>query len=220
MQEQARATREHASVLGADESLDPAAAQRLMVHPLPFWIERMTTSYLRSAACGTPRVDYPQPGATVVGKEGPHMIWRLVWPDGHEHTGCFTHRVPSVSHLGLEEPRIRGLAMRLPHVAPGQPIPTIVLPGLPTGVQGLWSLWRVVFSTTDWHRQRVMALFLHEDGRLLLPTARHIWDQMLSYEIEVVEHIQGAEAHHAFVRLREAAETQGQSIYDELVLAH
>lgn len=36
----------------------------------------------------------------------------------------------------------------------------------------------------------------------------------------MVSHIQGAEAHHAFVRLREAAETQGQSIYDELALAH
>ena len=65
-----------------------------------------------------------------------------------------------------------------------------------------------------------MALFLHADGRLLLPTARHIWDQILSHETEVVGHIQGAEAHHAFARLREAAETQGQSIYDELVLAH
>jgi hypothetical protein len=77
-----------------------------------------------------------------------------------------------------------------------------------------------VLSTTDWNRQRVMALFLHEDGRLLLPTARHIWDQMLSQETEVVGHLQGAEAHHAFACLREAAETQGQCIYDELVLAH
>jgi superfamily II DNA or RNA helicase len=220
VQEQARATREHAAVLGAAETLDPAAARRLMVHPLPFWIERMTTSYLRSTAYRTPRADAPQPGATVVGKEGQHTIWRLVWPDGHEHIGCFTHRVPSTAHLGLEEPRIRGLAMRLPQVAPGQPIPTLVLPGLPTSVQGLWSLWRVGLSTTDWNRQRVMALFLHKDGRLLLPTARHIWDQMLSHETEVVGHIQGAEAHYAFARLREAAETQGQSIYDELVLTH
>jgi superfamily II DNA or RNA helicase len=220
VQEQARATREHTSVLGAAEVLDPAAAQRLLVHPLPFWLERMTTSYLRSAAYRTPRADDLQPGATMVGKEGPHTIWRLVWPDGHEHTGCFTHRVPSLAHLGLEEPRIRGLAMRLPQVAPGQPVPTIVLPGLPIGVQGLWSLWRIVLSTMDWHRQRVMTLFLHEDGRLLLPTARHIWDQMLSHETEVVGHLQGAEAHHAFARLRAAAETQGRCIYDELVLAH
>ena len=73
VQEQARATREHAAVLGAAEALDPAAAQRLMVHPLPFWIERMTTSYLRSVACGTPRADDPQPGATVIGKEGQPM---------------------------------------------------------------------------------------------------------------------------------------------------
>ena len=125
----------------------------------------MTTSYLRSVACGTPRADDPQPGATVVGKEGQPMIWRLVWWDGHEHTGCFTHRVSSIAHLGLEEPRIRGLAMCLPHVAPGQPIPIIALPGLPTGVPGLWSLWRVVLSTTAWNRQRVIALFLHADGR-------------------------------------------------------
>ena len=65
-----------------------------------------------------------------------------------------------------------------------------------------------------------MALFLHEDSRLLLPAARHIWDQILSHDTEVVRHIQGAEVHYAFARLREAAETQGQRIYDELVLAH
>ena len=39
-----------------------------MVHPLPVWVERMTTSHLRSAACSTPRADDLQPGATVVGK--------------------------------------------------------------------------------------------------------------------------------------------------------
>lgn len=68
---------------------------------------------------GEGRAGAPQPGATVVGEEGQHTIWRLVWPDGHEHTGCFTHRVSSMPHLGLEEPRIRGLAMRLPQAAPG-----------------------------------------------------------------------------------------------------
>ena len=69
VQEQAGAT---ASVRLCWELLNPrpAAAERLIVHPLPFWIERMTTSYLRSAACGTLRADDPQPGATVVGKKG------------------------------------------------------------------------------------------------------------------------------------------------------
>ena len=48
LQEQARDTQESSSVLGATEDLEPSEAQRLMAHPLPYWVERMTVSYVNS----------------------------------------------------------------------------------------------------------------------------------------------------------------------------
>ena len=34
--------------LYGDVKLDPALAQQMINHPLPFWVERMTTAYLRA----------------------------------------------------------------------------------------------------------------------------------------------------------------------------
>ena len=48
LQEQTRDTQESSSILGATEDLEPSEAQRLMAHPLPHWVERMTVSYLRA----------------------------------------------------------------------------------------------------------------------------------------------------------------------------
>lgn len=42
LQTQVREARESASVLGSAEELSPTEAQRLLTHPLPHWVERMT----------------------------------------------------------------------------------------------------------------------------------------------------------------------------------
>ena len=151
--------------------------------------------------------------------------WDLTWPGGESlrnvvFTALDAAHQPAVRHLTLEDPAIRGLAMRLPHVAPGQPIPCIVLPALPADVEGLWSLWRIALSTADWNQQRMLALFLHDDGRTLLPTARFVWDQLLSGPPEMHGHLYGEQAHVAFTRLREVAEVHGKSYYETLVQAH
>jgi hypothetical protein len=48
LQEEVREARTNASVLGESEDLDPEEAQRLLSHPLPYWVERMTVSYLKA----------------------------------------------------------------------------------------------------------------------------------------------------------------------------
>jgi len=72
----------------------------------------------------------------------------------------------------------------------------------------------------SWIQQRVTPLFLHDDGRILLPTARRIWDFMLSDAPEVQGYLSGSEALAAFDRQHEAAEVQGKSEYEELVRLH
>ena len=210
IQEQTRESRQSASVLGSTENLDPREAQRLLAHPLPHWVERMTVSYLQAH------------GGKAERKNG---AWDLTWPNGERLTNVvFTSKEaeekPLSRHVTLEDPKVRGLAMRLPPFAPGQPVPVITLPGLAPEIMGFWSLWRISISTADWNRRRIMPLFLADDGRVFAPTARHIWDQLLTTPPTILRHLDVETSHQAFERLQEAAERQGKTIYDELVQAH
>lgn len=65
-----------------------------------------------------------------------------------------------------------------------------------------------------------MPLFLHDDGRALAPTARHLWDRLLAGPVSVSGQVAGDAAVHAFDAVRKAAESQGRLLFDELVRAH
>ncbi|MCP4662280.1 MAG: DEAD/DEAH box helicase family protein [bacterium] len=220
VKEQGKAVRASGSILGSAEDLDPREARSLMTHPLPHWIEGMTTSYLRSAECEVRGAGEGHAWAEVIGTDGIHNIWRLRWADGHEMVGSFTHGPPRTPHLGLEEPRIRGLATRIPRLAPGQPVPCLSLEGLPAEVRGFWSLWRITLHTSEWKRHRVMPLFRHEDGRILAPTARFVWDHVMSNPPAASEYLEGDLSVEAFELVAASAREHGQQIYQELVRTH
>ena len=84
----------------------------------------------------------------------------------------------------------------------------------------VWSLWRIAIHTDDWNQMRIMPLFLHDDERLLLLTARRIWDALLSAAVVIRGHLEGAETRLVFDRLMEVAEAHGKSLYAELLALH
>jgi len=207
---QGQAVRESGSILGRTEDLDPGQARSLMTHPLPHWVERMTVSYVESHGGRAER-------------DG--RAWKLTWPDGEDFgrvvfSARDAERQPSARHLTLEDHRLRGLAIQIPRFAPGQPIPRLSLPGLPAEVCGVWSLWRVSLHTPEWNRHRVLPLFRQEDGRVLAPTARFVWDQMMADPPAPDGFVEADDAMEAF-RLSEAsARDQGRQAYEELVQEH
>jgi superfamily II DNA or RNA helicase len=210
LQEQVQEARTSASVLGATEDLGPGEAQRLLTHPLPYWVERMTVSYLKSHG-----------GRAERRAQG----WNLTWPDGAADSNIvFTHKeaekYPAARHLTLEEPKIRGLATRLPRFAPGQPIAVVALPGISEEVQGVWSLWRIATVAAQWNRQRIMPLLLADNGKVYLPTARHVWDQLLSTNPQVRALLDAGVSQSCFGRLQKAAEEHGKPVYESLVQEH
>jgi hypothetical protein len=210
LQEQAREARTTASVLGAIEDLEPGEAQRLLTHPLPHWVERMTVSYLKSHGGQAERKS---------------QSWNLTWPDGETYenvvfTSKEAERLPTARHLTLEEPKVRGLAMRLPRFAPGQPIPVVSIPGIAREIQGVWSLWRIAIATMEWNRRRIMPLFLADSGKVFIPTARHIWDQLLASSPQIRSMLDAGASQIAFAQLQQAAEEHGKPIYDALVQEH
>lgn len=210
LQEQARDARTTASVLGATEDLEPGEAQRLLTHPLPHWVERMTVSYLKAHGGQAERRS---------------QSWNLTWPDGETYenvvfTGKEAERFPASRHLTLEEPKVRGLAMRLPRFAPGQPVPIVSIPGLSEEVQGVWSLWRIAIASMEWNRRRIMPLFLADNGMVYMPTARHVWDQLLAASTKVRSVLDAEVSQAAFAKLQSAAEEHGKPIYEALVQEH
>ncbi len=210
LQEQARDARTTASVLGASEELEPGEAQRLLTHPLPHWVERMTVSYLKAHGGQAERRS---------------QSWNLTWPDGETYenvvfTGKEAERLPAARHLTLEEPKVRGLAMRLPRFAPGQPVPIVSIPGLSVEIQGVWSLWRIAIASMERNRRRIMPLFLADNGMVYMPTARHVWDQLLAASTQVRSVLDTEVSHAAFAKLQNAAEEHGKPIYEALVQEH
>ncbi|MFW6116428.1 MAG: DEAD/DEAH box helicase [bacterium] len=210
IRQHAHDAREGTSILGSPESPEPGAAQRLMAHPLPHWVECMTISYLRSHG-------------GVAERDG--KTWTLTWPDGDAWPGVvFTNREAESSAsarlLTLEEPRIRGLSTRLFHFAPGQPIACVAFDALPPEVTGWWALWSIAIYTGSRAERRILPIFLHDDGRSLPPSARHVWDQFLNAVPDVTGFISGGQASERLKVLEHSAQEAGQPLFEDLLQAH
>ena len=212
--------REASAVYGISEEPDVQAAERLRSHPLPHWVERMTTCYLNSH------------GGTAIRKRS---CWDLTWPDGKvDRKAVFNvqeaDRLTDATLLNLENSRVRGLALNLPQIAVGQPLPCIALSGVSASIYGFWGLFEVRLQAglhqkapllrIPVQRRGYVSVFLSEDGRLFLPTARHIWDTLPTTEIEVQSMLGHDESVAAYERLQEAAEQAGQDMFSALQQAH
>ena len=210
LHEQAQASRASASVLGSSGDLEPSEAQRLLTHPLPHWVERMTVSYLHAHGGHAERRGH---------------AWDLTWPDGSTDANVVfsakdAERTPSARHLTLEDPRIRGLTMRVPRFAPCQPVPSICISGIRADAKGVWSLWRISIASAEWNRVRIVSLFADDSGNVLLPTARHIWDQMVAADCCVQQVLDAETSRLIFEAQHKAAELHGKLIFDALAHEH
>lgn len=210
IQEQARYTQQSLSVLGFTDTLDPNLAQCLMAHPLQHWVERMTISYLTAHHGKAERNGH---------------TWDLIWPDGGKiNKVVFSNQeaenTPTAWHLTLEDKRIRDLATRLPRFVPGQPIPVVTIPGISDEIMGFWSLWQIGITSMDWKRHRILPLFLADSGKLFMPTARYLWDRLMSEDPNIKDYFKSDDAKNIYEKLVTVAEKHGKPMYDELVQEH
>lgn len=199
---------------------DVQAAERLRSHPLPHWVERMTVSYLNSH------------GGSAVRKRS---WWELTWPDEKDRRKCvFSSREAALlintTLLNLENNRVRGLALNLPQMVAGQPLPCIFLKELPSTITGLWGLFEIRLQAGIHQKNQTLripivrrgyvSVFLSEEGKLFLPTARHIWDTIQTSEPHVLDTLGFDESAAAFLQLQEASERAGQELFDNLQQEH
>lgn len=220
LRDEIQQVREASAIYGISEEPDVQTAERLRSHPLPHWVERMTVGYLNSHGGAASRK---------------RSWWDLNWPDGQEHRKAVfsareADRLTDATLLNLENSRVRGLALNLPQVAAGQPLPCVTVSGLPASISGLWGLFEIRLQAGMHQKTQLLripmvrrgyvSVFLSEEGKLFLPTARHIWDALQTAETQVQATLGQDESIIAHERLQEAAEQAGQELFDALQQAH
>ncbi|PAA10535.1 DEAD/DEAH box helicase [Pseudomonas fragi] len=203
-------SKKNSDLLTTEHDLDADDARKWRDHPAQFWLERAITNGL--AARGG--------SATKAGS-----AWRVNWADGSESAqACFDSRTagenPELEWVTMEDPRARAIISELPRVVAGQPLPVIRVTGLPDSVRGIWSLWEISLAAEGLSRKRFLPVFVNEEGRPFVPTAKRVWDLLLTETVDVhavtgtEESVKWFEASHA------GASTQGELIFTELVNEH
>lgn len=220
LRDEIQRVRETSAIYGISQEPDVQLAERLRSHPLPDWVERMTVGYLNSHGGTASRT---------------RSWWNLKWPDGQEHHKAVfnareANRLTGATLLNLENSRVRGLVLNLPQIASGQPLPCVTISGLPSSISGFWGLFEIRLQAGMHQKTQLLripmvrrgyvSVFLSEEGKLFLPTARHIWDALQTAEAQVQATLGQDESIIAHERLQEAAEQAGQELFDALQQAH
>ncbi|MDR2853517.1 MAG: DEAD/DEAH box helicase family protein [Burkholderiaceae bacterium] len=211
---QLRATLEeskrHSDLLTVPHDLDAADARKWRDHPAQFWLERAVVNGL--AVRG---------GAAT--KSGD--VWHLRWADGSEMPqACFDTRAadanPAAEWLTMEDPRARALIRNLPRFVAGQPLPVIQVTGLPGSVDGIWSLWEVGLAARGVGRKRFLPVFINAEGRPFVPTAKRVWDLLLTESVSVPSVADANDSARWFEVSFEVARTQGEPLFATLLEEH
>ena len=203
-------SRKNEELLAAGHELDADDARKWRDHPAQFWLERAITTGL------------PARGGEA-SKEG--NAWRVCWTDGSESAKvCFDARTaedhPEIEWVTLEDPRARAVIGELPRCEAELPLPSVRIAGLPDTVCGVWSLWEISLSADDFSRRRFLTVFVNDAGRTFLPTAKRIWDLLLTEQIELIGASTMPDADNWFDRSKTAALAQGERVFAELVDEH
>lgn len=214
LRENVAASRVHSDLFSVEHTLDAEGARKWRDHPAQFWLERAVVN-------GLPTLG----GLARKASEA----WQLSWPDGSQSPrSCFealtAEQNPSFEWITLEDTRARSVISDLPRCVAGQLLPCVGLSGLPPTVQGVWSLWEIRINATStlecFNRRRFLPIFLTSDGRTFAPTARRIWDLLLTENVALESTASSEESTKWFEASLSAAKTQGATVFSELVGAH
>jgi hypothetical protein len=99
-------------------------------------------------------------------------------------------------------------------------LPVVKIAGLPEAVQGVWSLWEISLSAEGLNRKRFLPVFATDDGRTFVPTAKRIWDLLLTEAVEISGATTTEQAVQWFEASMTAAKTQGERLFSELLGEH
>ena len=200
----------NSDLLAVPHDLDADQARKWRDHPAQFWLERAVVNGL--AVRGG--------SATQDGS-----LWHVRWADGAETPqACFDARAagenPAAEWLTMEDPRARAIIGDVPRFVAGQPLPVIRVTGLPDSVNGIWSLWEIGLAAPGANRKRFLPVFINDEGRPFVPTAKRVWDLLLTETVSV-QSVADAEVSVGWFEASFAvAGAQGEALFAALADEH
>ena len=201
---------------GGDESLQADDYRKALNHPLPYWVQSMVSSYLRWQRFTSHQADF------IEGQEAGH---KLIWPDGAVWDGITfigkeAQERPHLTHLTLENPKIRGLCSHLPVWSEAQPIPIVNIHSLPNGAKGFWALWSIRLVAGQERRCQYLPVYIKPNGQYYATASQRVWDAVCANELDMVmqcEAMKSPDAAEVYGLLRRVAEQEGLSLFNKLV---
>ena len=200
----------NSDLLVVPHDLDAEQARKWRDHPAQFWLERAVVNGL----------------AVRGGLATRHgSLWRVRWADGAETPqACFDARAagenPAAEWLTMEDPRARAIISDIPRFVVGQPLPIIRVTGLPDSVNGIWSLWEIGLVAPGANRKRFLPVFINDEGRPFVPTAKRVWDLLLTEGVSVSSVADPDDSARWFETSFAVATTQGEAMFTALAEEH
>ncbi|WP_287867834.1 helicase-related protein [Aeromonas sp.] len=188
--------RQQDALFGSDDPLSADDYRQALNHPLPYWIQSMVANYLRWQRSMQQSADF------IEDQEGGHT---LIWPDGAAWSGVTfmgkeAQRRPELTHLTLENPKIRGLCSQLPVWSEAQQIPCVRVKSLPAGANGYWALWSIRLVAGQERRCQYMPVYIKPNGQYYATASQRVWDAVCSKEFDILPHeLAAAPAEHQSV---------------------
>ena len=200
----------NSDLLAVPHDLDADQARKWRDHPAQFWLERAVVNGLAARGGSTTRNG---------------DVWRVRWADGAETPqACFDARTacehPAAEWLTMEDPRARAIISEVPRFVAGQPLPVIRVSGLPDSVNGVWSLWEIGLAAPGASRKRFLPVFINDDGRPFVPTAKRVWDLLLTETVSVQSVADAEDSMRWFEASFAVAGAQGEAMFAVLAEEH
>ena len=200
----------NSDLLAVPHDLDAEQARKWRDHPAQFWLERAVVNGL--AVRGGSAI---QDGS----------VWRVRWADGTETPqACFDARAasenPAAEWLTMENPRARAIISDVPRFVAGQHLPVIRVTGLPDSVNGIWSLWEIGLAAPGANRKRFLPVFINDEGRPFVPTAKRVWDLLLTETVSVQSVVDAEASVRWFEASFAVAGAQGEALFAALADEH
>ncbi|HGE8242508.1 SNF2-related protein [Aeromonas veronii] len=210
--------RQQDALFGGDDPLSADDYRQALNHPLPYWIQSMVANYLRWQRSMQQSTDF------IEDQEGGHT---LIWPDGAAWSGVTfmgkeAQQRPELTHLTLENPKIRGLCSQLPVWSEAQQIPCVRVKSLPAGANGYWALWSIRLVAGQERRCQYMPVYIKPNGQYYATASQRVWDAVCSKEFDILPHeLAAAPAEHqsVYALLHQAAQQEGKAMFESMLAA-
>jgi hypothetical protein len=196
-------------LLGSTEGL--IAADDAMQRSVRLWVEQMVLSHVEAF------------GGRYVRQLG---FCTITWP-GERQAEAYSFESTklasgdrAIEHLRLGHPKVTELMEHLPRFFPGMPVPQVKFKSPGSTLDGWWSLWEVKISAEGKLRRQFIPLYQHTDGRLLAPSARHIFEGLCHDAFDIIGELAPAEAAAPLVALSAAADELGKDHYISMRQKH